>query len=58
MNKPHIIAVIEDELPICTMYELKLKNNGYQVATATNREDVFNMWCHNTLSVTERKKVR
>jgi DNA-binding response OmpR family regulator len=30
------IAVIEDDIPICTMYELKLKNAGFSVKTAHN----------------------
>lgn len=33
------IAVIEDDLPICQMYELKLKLSGYDVQTAHNGKD-------------------
>ncbi|MDB5163943.1 MAG: hypothetical protein JWS12_561 [Candidatus Saccharibacteria bacterium] len=28
------IAVIEDDIPICSMYEFKLKSSGYEVKTA------------------------
>lgn len=35
------IVVIEDDLPICLMYELKLKNKGYEVRIAHNGRDGF-----------------
>lgn len=34
MSTPVKIAVIEDDLPIAQMYELKLQNGGYTVKTA------------------------
>ena len=33
------IAVIEDDLPICQMYEFKLAGSGYEVKTAHNGKD-------------------
>lgn len=33
------VAVIEDDLPICEMYEFKLKNSGYIVKIAHNGAD-------------------
>lgn len=33
------IAVIEDDLPICEMYEFKLKTSGYEVKVAHNGEE-------------------
>ena len=33
---PHKIAVVEDELPIQTMYRLKLEREGFDVVTACN----------------------
>ena len=33
------VAVIEDDLPICEMYEFKLKNSGYEVKIAHNGVD-------------------
>jgi len=33
------IAVVEDDLPICSMYEFKLKNSGYNVQVAHNGKD-------------------
>lgn len=39
MSSTHKIAVIEDDLPICTMYEYKLKHSGYEVKTAHNGKD-------------------
>lgn len=39
MQSSQKIAVIEDDLPICTMYELKLKNAGFDVRTAHNGAD-------------------
>lgn len=35
------IAVIEDDVPICTMYELKLRNSGFSVKTAYNGKTGF-----------------
>ena len=39
MNKKHKIAVIEDDLPICNMYKLKLEHAGFEVKTAHNGHD-------------------
>ena len=36
MSKTVKIAVIEDNIPICSMYEFKLKHSGYEVKTAHN----------------------
>lgn len=36
MNKKHKIAVIEDDLPICNMYKIKLENAGFEVSVAHN----------------------
>lgn len=33
------IAIIEDDLPICEMYELKLKHHGFEVCKAHNGKD-------------------
>lgn len=35
-SPPQKIAVIEDEVSICAMYELKLKHDGYDVRVAHN----------------------
>jgi DNA-binding response OmpR family regulator len=35
-NTQQKIAVIEDDVPICTMYEFKLNHHGYRVKTAFN----------------------
>lgn len=37
------IAVIEDDLPICQMYELKLKLSGYDVQTAHDGKEGFEL---------------
>jgi DNA-binding response OmpR family regulator len=37
------IAIIEDEHPIAKMYELKLANNGYDVAIATNGHEGYDL---------------
>lgn len=33
---PHKIAIVEDELPIQSMYRLKLEREGFEVITASN----------------------
>lgn len=33
---PHKIAIVEDELPIQSMYRLKLERDGFEVVTASN----------------------
>lgn len=38
-NQKAKIAVIEDDHPICHMYELKLKNSGYDVKVAYNGKE-------------------
>ncbi len=38
-TRPTKIAVIEDNIPICSMYEFKLKHGGYEVKTAHNGEE-------------------
>ncbi len=40
---PQKIAVIEDDLPICRMYEFKLKHDGYNVKTAHNGETGYEL---------------
>ncbi len=37
------VAVIEDDLPICEMYEFKLQNSGFEVKTAHNGEDGYKL---------------
>jgi CheY-like chemotaxis protein len=39
MSRKYKIAVIEDNLPICSMYEMKLSSAGYEVKTAQNGEE-------------------
>ncbi len=41
MNMKHKIAVIEDDLPICNLYKMKLEISGYDVQTAHNGEDGY-----------------
>lgn len=37
------IAIIEDDLPICQMYSMKLKMAGYDVKTANNGQDGYEL---------------
>jgi DNA-binding response OmpR family regulator len=39
MVDQHKIAVIEDDIPICDMYKMKLSASGYEVRTAHNGEE-------------------
>jgi len=39
MSRKYKIAIIEDDLPICSMYEIKLSNVGFDVKTAHNGEE-------------------
>lgn len=43
MNRKHKIAVIEDDLPICNMYRMKLETTGHEVKTAHNGEDGYEL---------------
>ncbi len=38
MNQLLKVAVVEDDLPICTMYRMKLEHAGYTVEVAHNGE--------------------
>lgn len=35
----HKIAVIEDDLPICNMYKMKLEHSGFEVKTAHDGQE-------------------
>lgn len=43
MSQKHKIAVIEDDLPICNMYRIKLESAGYEVKTAHNGEEGYTL---------------
>lgn len=43
MSTKHKIAVIEDDLPICNMYRIKLESAGYEVKTAHNGEEGYTL---------------
>ena len=37
------ILVVDDHEPICLLYQQELEEDGYEVATATNAKDAFNI---------------
>lgn len=43
MIQKHKIAVIEDDIPICNLYKMKLELSNFEVKTAHNGEDGFEL---------------
>ena len=39
------VLVVDDEIHIVTVVTIKLRNNGYEVITADNGKDAFDMAC-------------
>ena len=39
------VLVVDDEIHIVTVVAIKLRNNGYEVITADNGKDAFDMAC-------------
>ncbi len=43
MTQKYKVAIVEDDLPICNMYKIKLENAGFIVKTANNGLEGFNL---------------
>ena len=42
---PRKVLVVDDEIHIVTVVAIKLRNNGYEVITADNGKDAFDIAC-------------
>ncbi|MCA9332858.1 response regulator [Candidatus Saccharibacteria bacterium] len=43
MSQKHKIAVIEDDTPICNLYKMKLELSGYEVKTAIDGQQGYEL---------------